>query len=143
MSARILCSWRANRLLLLFGAWVLRHCEEPTGPAQSGRPDDRLRDEAIQSGTSELDCFADARNDEQKHSRGAKASELCDHQASSNTQPLAQKKARGAERRKTHPTNVRRANMRAQRAPLVCVRGGGAPQKTSLAQRLCLRGALA
>jgi hypothetical protein len=25
-----------------------RHCEEPTGPAQSGRPDDRLRDEAIQ-----------------------------------------------------------------------------------------------
>ena len=25
-----------------------RHCEEPTGPARSGRPDDRLRDEAIQ-----------------------------------------------------------------------------------------------
>jgi hypothetical protein len=28
-----------------------RHCEEPTGPA-FGRPDDKLRDEAIQS------CFA-------------------------------------------------------------------------------------
>ena len=26
----------------------VRHCEEPTGPARSGRPDDRLRDEAIQ-----------------------------------------------------------------------------------------------
>jgi len=25
----------------------LRHCEEPTGPAE-GRPEDRLRDEAIQ-----------------------------------------------------------------------------------------------
>src|ERR1700722_20051628 len=25
----------------------MRHCEEPTAPAQSGRPDDRLRDEAI------------------------------------------------------------------------------------------------
>jgi hypothetical protein len=24
------------------------HCEEPTGPARSGRPDDSLRDEAIQ-----------------------------------------------------------------------------------------------
>ena len=46
-----------------------RHCEEPTGPARSGRPDDRLRDEAIQrgsaryfvvqrNGTAELDCFA-------------------------------------------------------------------------------------
>ena len=100
-------------------------------------------DEAIQYGTSGLDCFADARNDDANRSRGAKASELCDHEASSNTQPLARKKARGAERQKTHPTNVRRANMRAQRAPLVCVRGGGAPQKTSLAQRLCLRGALA
>ena len=29
-----------------------RHCEEPTGPAL-GRPDDKLRDEAIQSS---LDC---------------------------------------------------------------------------------------
>jgi hypothetical protein len=25
-----------------------RHCEKPTGPARSGRPDDKLRDEAIQ-----------------------------------------------------------------------------------------------
>jgi hypothetical protein len=25
----------------------IRHCEEPTGPARSGRPDDKLRDEAI------------------------------------------------------------------------------------------------
>jgi hypothetical protein len=35
-----------------------RHCEEPTGPARSGRPDDKLRDEAIQLGAAELDCFA-------------------------------------------------------------------------------------
>jgi hypothetical protein len=31
-----------------------RHCEEPTGPARSGRPDDRLRDEAIKLGGSSL-----------------------------------------------------------------------------------------
>jgi hypothetical protein len=43
---------------------VSRHCEEPTGPARSGRPDDRLRDEAIQLPGTELDCFAIARNDE-------------------------------------------------------------------------------
>ena len=36
-----------------------------------------------------------------KRSRGANASELCHHQASSKTQPLARRKARGAERRKT------------------------------------------
>src|ERR1700753_781259 len=29
-----------------------RHCEEPTGPARLGRPDDWLRDEAIHSTTS-------------------------------------------------------------------------------------------
>jgi hypothetical protein len=35
-----------------------RHCEEPTDPA-SGRPDDRLRDEAIQLFPGEfMDCFA-------------------------------------------------------------------------------------
>jgi hypothetical protein len=33
-----------------------RHCEEPTGPARSGRPNDKLRDEAIQVGT--LDWIA-------------------------------------------------------------------------------------
>jgi hypothetical protein len=33
---------------------LTRHCEEPTGPARSGRPDDRLRDEAIQLGGSNL-----------------------------------------------------------------------------------------
>jgi hypothetical protein len=43
------------------GSWAgntqaqLRHCE-PTGPAQSGRPGDRLR-EATQSGAKALDCF--------------------------------------------------------------------------------------
>jgi len=31
-------------------AGVARHCEEPTGPARSGRPDDKLRDEAMQLG---------------------------------------------------------------------------------------------
>jgi len=35
-----------------------RHCEEPTGPARSGRPDDMLRDEAIQNREAGLDCFA-------------------------------------------------------------------------------------
>src|ERR1700742_3300903 len=36
-----------------------RHCEEPTGPALLGRPDDRLRDEAIHRATSGgMDCFA-------------------------------------------------------------------------------------
>jgi penicillin-binding protein 1C len=35
-----------------------RHCEEPTGPARSGRPDDRLRDEATQHRASTLDYFA-------------------------------------------------------------------------------------
>src|ERR1700761_5003632 len=34
---------------------VHRHCE-PTGPARSGRPDDKLR-EAIQCGGAVLDCF--------------------------------------------------------------------------------------
>jgi hypothetical protein len=48
---------------------------------------------------------------------------------------------RSAERR--NPTVVRRANKCAQRAPLVRVWGGGAPQNALLAQRLCLRGALA
>ena len=44
---------------------MIRHCE-PTGPARSGRPDDKLR-EAIQGRLRKnLDCFvADApRNDE-------------------------------------------------------------------------------
>src|ERR1043166_8973419 len=36
-----------------------RHCEEPTGPAHLGRPDDRLRDEAIHgSASGAMDCFA-------------------------------------------------------------------------------------
>jgi hypothetical protein len=34
---------------------INRHCE-PTGPARSGRPDDRLR-EAIHFRSEELDCF--------------------------------------------------------------------------------------
>src|SRR6202047_2024197 len=38
--------------------WCHRHCEEPTGPARSGRPDDKLRDKAIQVGAAALDCFA-------------------------------------------------------------------------------------
>ena len=35
-----------------------RHCEEPTGPARSDPPDDKLHDEAIRAAASELDCFA-------------------------------------------------------------------------------------
>jgi hypothetical protein len=38
--------------------FIARHCEEPTGPARSGRPDDKLRDEAIQDGAAALDYFA-------------------------------------------------------------------------------------
>ena len=37
---------------------IERHCEEPTGAARSGRPDDKLRDEAIQNLSAALDCFA-------------------------------------------------------------------------------------
>jgi hypothetical protein len=40
-------------------------------------------------------------SDKHIRSRAAFASELCDHHASSKTQPLARTKARGAERRKT------------------------------------------
>ena len=40
-----------------------RHCEEPTGPARSGRPDDKLREAIHLSEQAALDCFADARND--------------------------------------------------------------------------------
>jgi hypothetical protein len=41
-----------------------RHCEEPTGPA-FGRPDDKLRDEAIQlsSGCQKAGLLRFARND--------------------------------------------------------------------------------
>jgi hypothetical protein len=44
-----------------------RHCEEPTGPALLGRPDDRLRDEAIQtkSATAVSGLLRFARNDEE------------------------------------------------------------------------------
>jgi hypothetical protein len=38
-----------HRSLLPCGAFVLCHCEKPTGLARSGRRDDRLRDEAIQA----------------------------------------------------------------------------------------------
>src|SRR5215472_14114667 len=42
-----------------FGAELIRHCEEPTGPALLGRPDDKLRDEAIHLPfCGEMDCFA-------------------------------------------------------------------------------------
>jgi hypothetical protein len=36
-----------------------RHCEELTGPREVARPDDRLRDEAIQNCAAALDCFAE------------------------------------------------------------------------------------
>src|SRR6185503_14011126 len=49
-----------------------RHCEEPTGPARSGRPDDKLRDEAIQHRL--MDCFAPLAMTQAKTSRGACAS---------------------------------------------------------------------
>jgi hypothetical protein len=52
-------------LLMRSSATPHRHCEEPTGPARSGRPDDRLRDEAIH-GSLTLRCWIAgfARNDD-------------------------------------------------------------------------------
>jgi hypothetical protein len=43
---------------------ALRHCEEPTGPSRSGRPDDRLSDEAIQKYGGNTGLLRFARNDE-------------------------------------------------------------------------------
>ncbi len=43
------CAGRGSRGPRRENEFLFRHCEEPTGPARSGRPDDRLRDEAIQS----------------------------------------------------------------------------------------------
>jgi len=53
---------------------LLRHCEEPTGPREA-RPDDRLRDEAIQTCRSveQSGLLRFARNDDEgmsPHSRG-------------------------------------------------------------------------
>jgi hypothetical protein len=50
--ARLHCPCAMNNifpsfLLMCSSAMPHRHFEEPTGPARSGRPDDRLRDEAI------------------------------------------------------------------------------------------------
>jgi hypothetical protein len=41
------------------GNAFVRHCEEPTGPREA-RPDNRLRDQAIQTVSADalLDCFA-------------------------------------------------------------------------------------
>ena len=49
------CVCRRSASFILF----VRHCEEPTGPARRGRPDDRLRDEVIQLLSAALDCFAE------------------------------------------------------------------------------------
>jgi hypothetical protein len=187
-----------------------RHCEQPTGPARSGRPDDRLHDEAIRLRHLGTGLLGYARNDEQKQSpqhdlhppprqrgRGTAEGRWRGHGLSVNAAsvgtiaqavrarsttdltsgtsaapsttlrvvPLpvsprrkreavsrrgcarvlrppspcknknrSRQNARGAERRKTHPT------MSAAQAsvPLARVRGGGAPQRASLAQRLRL-----
>ena len=49
----LFCQWGSSGFSLdCFASLAMtvraRHCEEPTGPARSGRPDDRLRNEAIQ-----------------------------------------------------------------------------------------------
>ena len=54
-----------------------RHCEEPTGPARSGRPDDRLRDEAIQPIAQNWIASLALAMTKQKRSRGAFAPEFC------------------------------------------------------------------
>jgi penicillin-binding protein 1C len=43
-----------------------RHCEQSTGPARSGRPDDKLRDEAIQA-SANSGLLRSARNDRRKY----------------------------------------------------------------------------
>src|SRR5579871_6671894 len=45
------CLSRASRPLL-------RHCDEPMGPAQLSRPDDRLRTKQSGASRAALDCFA-------------------------------------------------------------------------------------
>jgi len=52
-----------------------KNAREPHGTLVIARSES---DEAIQSGASELDCLADARNDEPNPSRDALASELCE-----------------------------------------------------------------
>jgi hypothetical protein len=56
-------------------------------------------------------------SDKHIRSRAAFASELCDHHASSKTQPLARTKARGAERRKTQSNHCppRKTSVRNER----------------------------
>jgi len=43
---------------------TFRHCEEPTGLARSGRPDDKLRNEAIQNPRRQTGLLRFARNDD-------------------------------------------------------------------------------
>ena len=69
-------------------------------------------------------------------SRGAFASELCDHQFKNSTARANKSEGSEAPERRNR-TIVRRANKCAQRAPLVCVRGGGAPQNALLAGYVC------
>src|SRR5579871_1016607 len=59
---------------------IFRHSEEPTGPALLGRPDDRLRDEAIHiEACCAMDCFASLAMTSavSRRLRGAKLA--CDH----------------------------------------------------------------
>src|SRR4051812_29801138 len=54
MATTVIC---AGSFSMIFSCALPRHCEEP-GAAASARPDDKLRDEAIQKATrQELDCF--------------------------------------------------------------------------------------
>jgi Autotransporter beta-domain len=58
-----------------------RHCEEPTGPARSGRPDDKLqRRSDSETCDGRLNCFATVRNDfqmSQTHLRVEHLSKKC------------------------------------------------------------------
>jgi hypothetical protein len=66
-----------------------RHCEEPTGPAQLGRPDDRLSDEAIHSAASgQVDCFASLAMTMGRSSFNHSAHSLCGAQEMSESQIL-------------------------------------------------------
>ena len=87
-------------LILLLMGLVPRCAHFPSCRRTGGLRNRRAHKRTVLSAPSSS-APALAGEENRKRSRGANASELCHHQASSKTQPLARRKARGAERRKT------------------------------------------
>ena len=120
-----------------------RHCEEPTGPARSGRPDDKLREAIHLSEQAALDCFADARNDAaQILSRRDPRPSFAKDNAKINSPPAGrQKRGRRSAERRIQP--IPRST--GKRCHLPMPGRGGAPcrQVDAVCALICLRGALA